>query len=400
MKRWIVMTMVLLASAGCNSNPPEARVEAYKRWHQTRARIVCSVALQHLKVGQLDQARNKAQEALALDEKFVKARLLLGKVYIEQGNYVQAVAELSQACWDEPESAEAFYLLGVAHEKAGRSSEAVGSYRRAYALDNSDIAPVVAAAEVLAASGRIAEAQLYIDSYINVAGPEPAIFELGGRLAMMREEYGKAAGYYQQAHDLDYKNLRYQEALGRSEFLAGKFAEAVEILTKLTKTKDYTAAAWIYTMLGDCFMAAGRLQEARDSYRIASELRPSAPAVWMSLAGSAMKMDDISAAILSARQALFLEADHLDAMLLLGYALLRDGRFGEAIGTLKRANTVHPHNATLQCVLGRAHAAAGDDAQAVRYYLAALRLEPDSQLARELLGAAGVENNPSGNSYR
>ena len=64
-------------------------------------------------------------------------------------------------------------------------------------------------------------------------------------------------------------------------------------------------------------------------------------------------------------------------------ALLRKGESAEAVGTLKAAAIAHPDNATVRCLLGRAHAAAGNEADAIRSYTEALRIDPGNAKARD-----------------
>jgi len=389
MNRIVTSAIVLVSLTGCNlRSVPEARKEAYSRWCRTRAQIIHGVAIEHFRVGQLDKARGKILEALALDADYWDARLLLSKIYIEQGKFTLAVDELTkvrQACNESP---EVLYLLGVAQEKAGLLDDALISYRRSQALDGSDASAVMAASEVLANQGLVRQAQLYVESYLSLADDEPGMYELAGRLAMMQKEYGRAAEQYRHACDLDPDNLSYVESLARAQFFAGSHREAMESLKSLLASPDYNPGAWLYTMLGDCYMAADRPRTARDSYLRASEIAPSTSGVWTNLAGAFLALGDQARAILNARKALSLDPTLLDATLLLGYALLRDGQITRSRSVLTQATGTHTGSAELYCLLGRAHAAAGDEAEAMRCYAKAMRIEPDNALARELFGAA------------
>ena len=74
--------------------------------------------------------------------------------------------------------------------------------------------------------------------------------------------------------------------------------------------------------------------------------------------------------------------------MVLGYALLCEKQTDQAVKALTLAARRHPRNATLQCLLGKAHAAAGDQASARRHYYKAAGLEKDNELARLLLADA------------
>lgn len=391
MKKVIVAAIVLAALAGCNTKSvPEAKKEAYHRWYNTRAKMLCSVAGEHLKVGQLKKARNRATEALSLNKNLHEARTLLAKVYIEQGEYDAAIVELTTVREATPTSSRVHYLLGVALEKRGKFEEALQRYRHAYALDDSSISPVLAAAEVLVAMSRIHEAQLYIESYMVKAYEEPGMYEIAGRLAMMQKQYDKAGEYYEQASDLNCRNVRYREALGRARFFSGKYRKALAVFEGLQEEKEYVAQAWLHAMQGDCYMALGRLRDARTSYQQASRLDKNSPGTWASLAKVALAMNDAPRAILSARQALQLDGRSLDATIVLGYALLKNRQVTRAVSVLTQATSIHPDSSIIYCVLGMAHAQDGDDELAGKCYSRALNIEPDNQLAQALSGGRGV----------
>lgn len=390
--RWIVTAMLMLAAAGCQKTLPDSKAEALKRWDQTRAQMVFGVAQELFHSGQLERAAAKTIEALSLDENYTPARLLLGKVYIEQGHFTQAVVELKRAVAEWPNASEPLYDLGVAQEKAGQLDEALASYRRAQALDSTSLSAVTAAAEVMVAMGNVADARIYLDHYMAAAGADPAMYELAGRLAAMSDDHRQAVNFLQQALDLDPNNLRYRESLGRSQFHANLYAETLETLRPLLAKPRYTCPVWVHTMMGDCLMAQGRAAEARDCYHLAKDLDPQACGAWTNLAKAALAAGDTPRAILAAQQAMSLDGNSLDAAILLGYALLRDGQLEQAQSVLGAAAVRHADKAIVHCLLGRAYAADGKAAQAEQCYQKALKIDPSDALARELAAA----NKPGG----
>ena len=394
MARWILAAIVLAAASGCDQMTAkfdEQKIKAEKRWYSARSRVLYRLAENRFAGGELDSARKSVEQALVMDPQFTEAELLLARIQIEEGQYASALAALRKAAEGDPNSSETVYLVGVAQEKTGKLDDALASYRRAYALDEQNMSAVKATAEVLVAKGDIRQAQIYVDSFLPKADEDPGMHELAGRLAMMQKEYAKAAKHYEYASDLDYKNVRYQEELGRAHYSAGQLERAADTLSALVAVKDYKAPTWVYMMLGDCRLSRGRARQAFEAYYSASERSPESPAVWTGVAKSALAMGDAPRAILAARKALQLAPGDMDATLLLGYALLRSGQASSAVQTLTRAASDHPDNSMIHCVLGRAHAARGGLAAAIRCYTEALRVDPRNSVARALLEAAGRE---------
>ncbi|MCL2701114.1 MAG: tetratricopeptide repeat protein [Phycisphaerae bacterium] len=381
---WILVVGMII-SVGCGGPQDVSKQQVKAQWDQSRATMLYSVASEHLRVGQLDQAFIKTREALALAPEFHPASILLGKVLIEQGNYADAITVLATVCEKLPQAAEPVYLLGVAQEKMRQYDSALVSYRKAYMLDNSRLDAVNAAAEVLMLTDRVEAAKSLIDDTIARAGNEPAMYETAGRIAMMRQDYVAAERYFQDAHDLDFNNVRYRELLGEAQFLSGDYAEAVQTFTHLLAIKDYRAGATTYAMLGDSFMAVGRHVDARNAYLKSTEVNPNSSGAWVNLAQASLALGDDERAMRSARSALSIDANNVDATLVLGYAMLRNGKLTDATEILSKAVARHGDHVQLQLVLGRCHQLAGKTELAQACYNKALAIEPDNLLARELL---------------
>jgi len=387
MKKVVAISVVLAVTAGCNTpKVGEAKQDAYKRWYETRAQLLCGLAEEHYQAGEMKKAKGRLNEVLSLAPENRQGRVLLAKMHIGEGAYPLAMSILTKLDADHPDSPEILYLLGVAQEKRGLLADALVSYRRSQELDESNPSPVIAAAEVLVSQNKLRQAQLYVESYMSVAGSDPAMYEIAGRIAMMTEDYATSAEHYQKACDLDPENRCYAEALSKSLFFAGKYWEAAEKLEELTSKESADYPAWAFTMLGDCHMEMDLTNEARRSYHRASELSPGSPGCWANLSKALLAIGDLPRAIDAARRALRLDANCADASILLGYAMLRDGQVPAALAVLERAAERHPENADLRCILGRVHEVAGRREGARRCYSEALRIDPSNDLARELLG--------------
>ena len=82
------------------------------------------------------------------------------------------------------------------------------------------------------------------------------------------------------------------------------------------------------------------------------------------------------------------ERSSSEAVLLLGSALLRRGKAQEANEALTAAVRMHPNDATLRCLLGRSYDVVGQPDQAKECYKAALKIDENNVIARQLLSQA------------
>lgn len=385
MIRLCLMAFVVALLAGCqHAKLEDSKEQAQKRWYNTRSQLLYGVAAEHLKCGHLDKAAAKCHEALSLNPDCVDARLLLGKVLIEQGQFALAAPELAKAAEQMPKASEPVYLLAVAQERGGQLAESIQTYRRAQALAPGNMEPVKAAAEVMILSGKKAEARAYLESYLHSADNDPGAYELAGRLAMMDRDYAKAAFHYRHAVDLDTENLLYRQSLGEAQFLARNYVEAADIFEDLLANPKYVATSATHCRLGECQLAIGKALLARDQFYKATELSPELPGVWMGLSKAALAAGDTPRSLLAAQKALRLVPGDHDATLLLGYALLKDNQAQRAIDLLVKAAGDHPQSCIIQCVLGRAYSMLNQKAMAAECYTEAFRIDPQNQLAREL----------------
>ena len=385
MKKWIGLAVLSIAIVGCSMKPlSEAKVDSYDRWCKARARIFCGMAEKDLQAGRLVDARKKADQAVELAPKFVDARMVLARIMIEQDSYVSAIAELKEACELDAKSTQAHYLLGVAQENAGNTGQAIESYKKSYELDDKNADAIMAVGEVLAINDRAAEGSKYVEDYLSGHRGKPAMLELAGRLALCAGKYDLAAGHYQKLTKRNGDDPQWRQELARSLFGGGQYDRAAEALEARVSIKTPPAPAWVYAMLGDCYMASARSQRAGRAYGQALSRKPKSAALMAKAAQAHLASGDTVSARKVAGKALQIAPGELDATLVLGYSLLRDKKPVEAEKVLASAVILHPGSATLLCLLGRCHAAVGENDQARNCYRQAMELDPKSEVARRL----------------
>jgi len=134
-------------------------------------------------------------------------------------------------------------------------------------------------------------------------------------------------------------------------------------------------------------MATNKFREAREAFDLQVQLSPNDPQAHLDLAKAALKLGDAPRCLLAARRAEELDKGNVEAACLVGYALLCQDQNQKAVESLSASVKQSPSDATLHCLLGRAHAASGNPAEARKCYQAAAELDPTSTLAKELLAA-------------
>lgn len=188
------------------------------------------LALSAWKSGDAQKAEFAFEKALSIDPRHVKSLVNLGRVFIEQKRYDEAIDRLALAGEIDSESAEVQRLLGRVYHAQRRTDDAVQAYRRAIDLNESDAWSMNNLGLVLLDAKRAGEALPLLEKAVELRKNVP---EFHNNLGMALEHTGRfkaAAGAYGGALSADpgytkaKRNLARVEAVksGPEEALAGE----------------------------------------------------------------------------------------------------------------------------------------------------------------------------------
>lgn len=281
----------------------------------------------------------------------------------QQGNYPQAIQEFQQVTSENPEWADGHWMLGSAQLKAGRTSDAVSSLRRAYDLDPStkmqfalgqayvaagqyaDGASILAKMDttVLSSSQRGVHAQLLAKALAESGQTERAIAELA-----------KAA-------EAKPDDAAVQFQYGAAALNAGETAAAVRALTRAA---ELDASPDVLRALTKAHIRQGRESQG-DSKLQAYRRATQTAARLVSADGS------------------------YDNVMLQGEAQLGARQYSEAAGSFQRATGLDSRDWLPHYYLGQAYTASGDYTRAESPLRRALELTSASADQVKIWGQLG-----------
>ncbi len=166
------------------------------------------------------------------DPQLAQAYFLLGSIALQQGQASEAVTKLEAAVKIEASDADAWYLLGIANLKAGAPELAVGALRRAtYFVPTGWCEPYAELTKVYATLKRLPEAE-YAGAMAQfcqnrpaeakrrlqalIAGPVAIDAMLGlGMIAEARSDRADAIRWYKRVLSTDSKNFNARTSLSR-----------------------------------------------------------------------------------------------------------------------------------------------------------------------------------------
>lgn len=385
----LIGVLAVIAIAGCDKNQTlkERNKDVFDNWAATHVERLYKVCQDQYRAGQLAEVESKCEEGLRLDPEHEGFMLMLGKVQIERGKTDAAEATLAKLLERDPKRFDVHYFIGIARERRGDLDGAFDSYRKANELSGGTSSEITAAlVEVLVSMGQPVDAQQYLEAHMPAPGQADArTYELAGRIAAMVNDHRKASEHFHRACLMDPENQRYMELLATSQLKAGQFAEASGTLQAAFAKPTAVPNAQMYIMLGDCQLALDETAAALESYGKACQTAPRRAGCWSSLAKGQLAAGQFDAAAESAKHALKIAPADLDGVQILAFALLQQGQVVEAAKVLRDARRKHPQDTTITCLMGQTYAKVGKPGKAREFYSYALRLDPNCEMAQQLL---------------
>ena len=294
-----------------------------------------------------DDAKYRAEKALAADPKNVDAQILLANALAGLKDLDAAVAELEQAIQLSPDRSATYSSLGVIEFGRGRKESAERAFKRAVDLAPRSAAPHLALAGFYWATSQWPEAERELTSALTAEPDNALAHRTAATFYLVTNRHKLAEPHLR-------RNLELTKAADAALALADYYvalsneAAAREVLESLTKNPKTTASA--ATRLAALDHAAGRSEEAR------------------------MRLESV----------LSVDSTQLPALLLKSGFLLTEGKPDEALRIAKTAAEAHPDSPAAFSAVGRAQIARRDTTAAIAAYQEAVRLNPlatDAKLA-------------------
>lgn len=164
-------------------------------------------------------------------------------------------------------------------------------------------------------------------------------------------------------------------AAGREFLLANRLNEAITELSTAASLDPKLSEA--HNLLGVAYDKKGFADRAKDSYQSAVKVQPEDPEILNNLGFSLYQNGNYRAAVDRLKRAAKLAPNDARILNNLGLALCRLGKFDDAYKQFARATGAYTGNLNTARMLERF----GRDDDAIKYYEAARRIEPNSSLA-------------------
>lgn len=306
--------------------------------------------------------------------------------YYQTGYLSQAESICHQILQQEPNYAEALYLLGVIAHQVGKLQQAIVYYQQLIALwpNRADVYYSLGAA--LHASSQV---QAAIACYQQAIALKPDYAEVHYDLGYALQEQGNlsaAIEHYQQAVFLNPNDASSHGNLANALLEQGQIEAAIVHYQQVLALMPNDPG--VYYNLGNALRQQGQLEAAITHYRWALALNPSYRDAYLQLGASLHSSGQLTEALFYYQQAIFLNPNLADAYYKLGNILIEQGRHGEAIIPYQQALALEPNLWDARFGLGCALIAQFKFEEAATCFQQALILKPDCPEAYYNLGIA------------
>lgn len=297
------------------------------------------------------EAANRADAALALEPTNIPALLLRGNALAGLNVFDEALKAVEQAIQLDPSRGTSFTHLGLVELARGQRPEAEEAFKKATQLAPKSVEAFLALGNFYWSAGKAQETE---DAFKGALRAQP-------------------------------DNAIANRAMAAFTIATGRYKEAEQYLLKLVASSDTIDAEFA---LADYYVAANRPKDAIARLEAVSQRLGKATAdssgVSQRLARAYAAAGDATRASAIVDQVLSSNPKAVDAQLLKGQLLIKQGNRDQALAAVQSAVTANPASAEAQFALGRMYAARGDNAAAETAFREVLRINPRA-------GAAQVE---------
>ena len=374
------MTIVLAICVGCESQAQSKRA-ARQRWAKTSARIKLMLAQQQAEAGNYDRAAKAIQECLNADPENAAARGLYGKLLLGNGRRDEAIGQLSLALELDKKLHESWYWLGVAAQENRDYEKAYKHYGKALSLEPTNVAYILAVADVQASQNNYSEAAKLLTQKMAAL---PRSVSLKVAVADLMHRMGKneqAVELYKQAMLLTSDNETIAEALGYCYIFSGKWDEAAGIFDRLFEQCEDEQKKKLYLQVTAlCSMNSAQYGRAVKCYsQLSVEERDNAE-IWVKMGQAALGAGAPNRAFIYAQKALALQPGYSDAIALIGCAQYASGNYVAALKSFEKIAADRKNAGFSWLMRARCYDQLSQTDKAERAYKRALEINPHSEL--------------------
>ncbi len=409
----LVLCLTLGATLGCHRDPNKVK----QKYLQS--------GMRYANEGKLKEASIQFANALKIDHNFAEAHYQLSKVYMKEGSYIPAYAELLRTVDLQPNNIQARIDLGNLLLAGRQADKALDQADAVLKLDPNNADAFALKAGVAASKGDKATAIEQIQHALSIKpdsapfhttlgllqASDPATASAGEdqlrkaisidskdstaaiALASMLERKGDLAGAQQQliaAEAAAPKNIIVRSALADVYLRQNNTAQAEQTLRQATEDLNDTDAG--ASLLANYYIRTNQAQRAESDYAGFVAKYPKSVPLKLTYARILILNHNIAKAKEVGADLAKTDSSLPEVAVLNGMLMLNDGKANDAFNLLQKSAKANPDSFPVKFWLGRAAMAKGDMNTAQQAFTDALRMNPKNMEAQAALATVAMQN--------
>lgn len=394
---FLAVLVTVTAFAGCTGptkRGKEARDRAKVHFNAVRSRIDYDQAMQSFNRGQMVEAQKHLDIAIKKSPEDASYYVLLGRICLETSQMENAVLAFEKSTRLDEEIADPHYYLGITAERLENPDEAAKNYLAAFERDGEMAQYLTAAAEVLIAEERFAEAETILSRDASRFRNNAAIHHLRGKVSLMNGHWSRAVDSLRRAVLLDDEDQWMLEDLARAQMAAGHHSDCLQTIEQLEKYVTTEGEGKIYDpreimrLRARCLVDARRFRDAHHVLYSFTDTYPEDVDAWIDFGLVCREVGDNRRLRKAGQRIATLERDRFEGYFLLGCSFMGESDGSEAVKFFSKAAQLAPQRKEAWMALGMAHELAGNSGDAFRAYA-----RVDNDAARALMTQVGEDLN-------
>jgi tetratricopeptide (TPR) repeat protein len=291
--------------------------------------------------GQLKGAERIYNQILAARPDHFDSRHLLGVIFLQTGNYAEAVRQIDLALKRNRNNVHALSNRGAALKELGRFDEAMASYDRLLKTAPDYAEGYSNRGVVLHALKRYEDALASYDSALALRPDYPDA--LCNRAATLHQlgRFEEAVASCDRSLALHANTAEVHSNRANSLHALGRYEEALTSCDRaLALRPDYAEA---HSNRGNALHELHRFEDALAAYESAIALQPQFAEAWSNLGNALQELRRFDEALASYDQSIVLRPDYAETHSNRGNAFKELCRFDEALASYDRAVTLQPN---------------------------------------------------------
>lgn len=301
----------------------------------------------------------------------------------QQGKYPAAAKAWENVIQLQPRNARAYAQLGLIEARLEQYPQAIAHYRKAEALAQAQNQPIpqlnLNLGLALFKSGDFQEAAKTFEAELSKhpnAANKQKLTELAAMAHYGAHEYSAAIPYLKDAESGDPRNLTLLLTLAHCYLWTKQLDAVLEVYKQILLINPDSAAADM--IAGEALDEKGDKTGAVEQFRAAEKANPKEPNVHFGLAYLLWTDKKYDEAISEFKAELENDPNNNQAMIYLGDAYVRQGKFDQGKAVLEKADQYQTSDPLIHLDLGIVHMESGDNGAALKELQKAVTLEPDN----------------------